>query len=283
MIPRLNDVVRYYDQLLNFAYQVINSTKGKPEPDTRKLAIEYLAIKIFLHAATVSYLRKGTNVRLSAYTQGAHVVDFPSAVVITRAILETFLNLFEVFFEPVDDDELEYRRAVYELNGFKALELAVQRNPNPPSATGDDVMKTAVSIQGLQKIRERIEQTKVYQNLDPNQQKSTLEGNLFPKRKIGDIAAAAGFGKTFIDHMYMYMSSYTHGDSLSAAQTASTQTDQEKDIYFQTYILLIMMVVALLISNYSQKFPEAKAICDASPSEMALVNLLLDEIEKTNW
>ena len=281
MIPSLQPLVTHYERLLNFAHEVINSIKGKPEPDARKLAIEYLAGKIFLHAATVNYLRRGTNVALSAYSQDAHVIDFPSAVVITRAILETFLNLFEVFFEPVDDDEFEYRRAVYELNGFKALELAVQRNPNPPSVTGDDVMKTAMSIQVLQKIRERIKQTKFYQTLNPNQQKSTLEGNLFPKRKIGDVAAAAGFGKTFIDHMYMYMSSYTHGDSLSAAQTASAQTHQETDIYFQTYISLIMMVIALLISNYSQKFSEAKAICDASPNDMALVKLLLDEIKKT--
>jgi len=281
MTPVLNNVVPHYEQLLDFAYQVINSMKGKPEPDARRLTIEHLALKIFLHAATVSYLWRGTKVTLSAYPQGAHVIDFPSAVVITRAILETFLHLFEVFFEHVDDDEFEYRCAVYELNGLKALELAVQRNPNPPSATGNDVMKTAMSIQGLQKIRERIKQTKFYQTLDPNQQKSTLDGNLFPKRKLGDVAAVAGFGKTFIDHTYMYMSSYTHGDSLSAAQTASAQTDQETDIYFQIYISLIMMVVALLISNYSQKFSEAKAICDASPNDMVLVKLLLDEIDKT--
>jgi hypothetical protein len=274
-------LVIHYERLLNFAYEVIDSIKGKPVLDAKRLAMQHVAMKIFLHAATVSHLREGSNVTLRAFPEGAHVVDFPSAIVLTRAILETYLNLFEIFFEPQNDDEFEYRRAVYEIKGFKALELAVQRNPNPASATGEDVLKTQMSMKALQEVRDHIRQTKTYQGLAPKQQEATLEGKLYPDRRLGERAIAAGFGKKFIEHTYMYMSSFTHGDALSVSQINSARTDDEKDLYFQVYMPLIMMVLSSIILNYTHRFPEAHAVYIASPNDKALVELLDNEKRKT--
>lgn len=68
--------------------------------------------------------------------------------------------------------------------------------------------------------------------------------------------------------------------SLNIPTNAAVE-DSDKDVYFQIYMLLIMMVLALLILNYADKFPEAKAICDAAPDDMVLVDRLAAEIKKT--
>lgn len=281
MLPDLNQQVHYYDQLLDFTYQVINSMKGKKEPDARKLSIEHLATKIFLHAVTVRHLRNGSNVNLAAFPDGAHIVDFGSVIVITRSILETYFNLFETFFEPMSDDVFAYRYAVFSLNGYKSFELSIQRNPNPTGKTAEDIQKTQEIINDLENIRNQIKQTQIYQTFNSDQKKSTLQGSLFPKRKFAELAAAIGFGKNFIEDMYMYMSAFTHGDSLSVLQIINAETDDQRDTYFQIYMSYTMMILSLLIRNYANSFPEAKAICDAKPEAMSIVNHLIYEVGKT--
>ena len=272
-----NNMVAIYPKILNFTYEVVNSLKGKKEKDHRKLMCEHLAFKIFLHAATIQHLRIGSNITLDAYPDGAHVIDFASIFVLTRAIFETYLNLFEVFFEVDNDDEFEYRYAVYQVRGLKIANLAIENNPAAEGHDLDFISKVQQRFDEIENFRERIKNTIYYQKLDHNQQKLSLKGVLFPKRNKEEIAKMAGFGKKTFQQTYTYLSAYTHGDSLSIAQIKDAVTDEQKGSYIRLSLSLVMMVLSHLILNYAKKFPEAKAICDGQPANTHLVRILAEQ------
>jgi len=144
-----------YEPLLDFVDRVAGSIDWKSEPDSRRHAVEYLTHKILLHARTISSLRRGGPVSHSSTDSGAIVIDFSSAVVVTRAALETYLNLFEVFFEPKDDDLFEYRRAVYDLAGFQILETSTRRRNSDSATRAISSSEDAQIVARFDSIRER--------------------------------------------------------------------------------------------------------------------------------
>lgn len=248
----------YYPQLLDFYFKVVNSLKGKPLSDNRKKGCENLATKIFFHAASLYQLSKGTNVILSEYPAGAHVIDFPSMLVITRSIIETYLSLFEVFFEPKSDDEFQYRNAVYEINGLRISEIF-----RPPGSDVELNRRRLERVRYLKELRRKIKATSIYKGLDKNQKKATLNGKMYPERNFVARGQAAGFGK-FIEQQYAFLSSYVHGTALSALQIVSATTNTEKSHFVTTCFILSMPVLSLVIINYARTFQEALNICKAN-------------------
>lgn len=272
-----NNIASQYSEILNFTYEVINSLKGKQETDDRQFIGEQLAAKIFLHAATIQYLRNGSNITLKAYPDGSHVVDFASILVITRAILETYLNLFEIFFEPQNDDEFEYRYAVYQLRGLKVPEITTQNNSNANSQSVDFTLKIQQRNNHSETLRDRIQRTSHFKALDTNQQNQSLNGSIFPKRNREEIAKQAGFGKKTFQKIYVYLSGYTHGDSLSILQIKDALSDEQKGHFIELSIELIMVVLSHLIRNYAERFPEARAVFDAQPTNKNLIVRLAEQ------
>lgn len=270
-----------YEPLLDFVDRVAGSIDWKSEPDSRRHAVEYLTHKILLHARTISSLRRGGPVSHSSTDSGAIVIDFSSAVVVTRAALETYLNLFEVFFEPKDDDLFEYRRAVYDLAGFQILETSTRRRNSDSATRAISSSEDAQIVARFDSIRERIRKTRTWRSLDKNQRKASLAGSICPNRTIRTIARAAGFGVGFFDRLYTGMSSHTHGDARSAAETSSAMSGGKQDGYFQMYMPLTMMVLSLLTENLAARYPAARAVCDSSKDDMMFVGWLVEQVIKT--
>lgn len=276
-----NQIVDQYPRFLDFYYRVVNSMQGTQATDLRLLEIEGVAQKIFLQAASVAYLRSGSNIFLSNYTNGAHVIDFPSTLVIARSILETFINLSEIFFESKNDDEFEYRYCVYRLNGFIVIEDAIKANPNPQYLDAAEFESRRRSLIELEQLRERIKRTKYYQKLDHNQKESSLKGYLCPHRDWSVRATTAGFGP-FIERLYRYLSAYAHSDALSVAQVVGAPQNGTADTYVQISITIIMMVLAHVISHYEQRFSGPKVVCQEHPQDRELAKYLVREAMRSN-
>src|SRR5271157_361509 len=109
-------------EILDLAYEVAQSLEGKKTTDARLPDCQQLALKLFLHAATAYYLRQGTNVPAPIATNGFNFKDQASVAVIARAAFETYLTLFEVFLEPISDDEFEFNYVLCKLSGLVILE-----------------------------------------------------------------------------------------------------------------------------------------------------------------
>lgn len=259
----MEKLVNDFPKLLDFTHSVINSLGGKKEPDYRMLDCESFALKIFLQASTVWYLRLGTQVSLTGYGNDAYMVDFPSAFVIARSIFETYVNMFEIYFESISPDEFEYRHAAYQLRGFKIREDFDQLPKNP---SGEEIVEIERRFKDIQSMRNRIEQTATYKSLHKDQQKSAREGGtVFPKRTAPEKARAAGFGEKVSEQVFTYFSAYVHGDALASAQISEANLkEHRRDEYAKSALTLVMMVLGHLIVNYAKKFPEAKAVCESN-------------------
>lgn len=243
-----------YLQLLDLTYEVAQALKGKPSPDSRLPDCQQLATKLYFHAATVYWLREaGTKVPAPYSLNGSSFYDFPSVAVLTRAIFETYLTMFEVFFEPTTDDEFEFNHALWQLSGFVIRENFVPTDPTLQH-------RIANAQKEVQEMRNRLQRTQKYKSLKPGEQRKVLKGEAI--RGWKNIAQAAGFGEKTIQRMYAYYSGYVHADGLSGAQIVAAQTAQEQIGHIDIHMRTIMLVLSKMIIDYAKKFPEARAICD---------------------
>ena len=245
-----------YIQLLDLTYQVVQSLQGKPSPDSRWPDCQQLATKLFFHAATVYSLRQGTKAPLLSLPSGTNFYDFASVTVITRAALETYLTLFEVFFKPASDDEFEFSHALWQLSGF-----IIRENYVPLDAT----LRTqfAAVQKEIQDLKVRIQKTVVFASMTAGEKKEALKGKR--KRDWAGVAKAAGLGEQAIRQMYAYYSGYVHADGLSGSQIVTARNAKEQIEDIEIHMRTIMIVLSKLITEYARKFTEAKAVCDKNP------------------
>ena len=245
-----------YLSILDLTFEVAKAIKDVLAPDPRLPDCQQLTTKLFLHAASLYWLSNGTKTPAPKSKGGISFFDFASTAVIVRAALETYLTLFEVFFEPTSDDEFEFRHALWQLSGFIVLEDFV---PSDPSLNQDYLQ----AQQDIAILRQRITQTKHFIQLNSKQKKEILQGKRV--RKWHDIAHSAGFGIQFIRRIYALYSSYVHADGLSASQIFAAETADKQREYIQNDMLTLLLLMSKLIVEYTRRFPESKAVCERFP------------------
>jgi hypothetical protein len=198
-------------------------------------------------------LSEGTKAPVPYSEKGAFFYDFASIAVLTRAVLETYLTMFEVFFEPKSDDDFEFNHALWQLSGFIIRENHV---PSDPAF----IALAIFAQKDIQALRDRIAKTNKFKKLSSGEQKDVLKGKR--KRNWKMIAKAAGFKEETIRHLYAYYSGYTHADGLSGVQIVAAQTKDEQVQYIQMYMCTVMIVLSKMIIEYAKAFPESKKACD---------------------
>lgn len=253
-------IAELYLQLLDLAYKVAQSLEGK-KPDNPWLPdCQKLALKLFYHAATIYWLSRGTRCPVPESVGGASFLDHASVTVIARSAVETYLAMFNVFFEPMTDDEFEFRHAFWLLSGFQIREGFIP--PDPDLQGRVDQMK-----EELKTIRARIQNTKAFGMFTPSQQRRLLSLRWMP-RKLSDIARAAGFGPGFFRLLYAYQSGYAHSDGLSGAQMMSSATRESQLRSIDSQMRIVVILLSKMILDYARKFPEAEAVCAADPDTL---------------
>ncbi|MBL8097839.1 MAG: hypothetical protein JNK81_01580 [Anaerolineales bacterium] len=267
-----------YLKLFDLTYHVTQSLEGTKYPDKRFYDCNKLAFKLFSHAATIYWLRQGTSAPFPN-PSGTSFFDSASVAVITRSILETYLTMFELFFETISDDEREFRHACWLLNG-----LVIRENFTPINPEHNNKIKNS-QIQ-IKKLRERIQDTKVYRYLSDKNKKRVLQGKSVP-RELETRLKKAGFAPLTTQKMYQYLSSYIHSDGLSAIQLMDLKTRESQEKNIDGFMNISMIVMSKMILAYSNLFDTAKIACMDRPEAFQLANMYsnvasqLDEIKQS--
>ena len=238
-----------YIEVLDLIYEVAQSLKGKSSEDPRLPDCQQLAVKLFFHCASGYWLSLGTKAPVAASAGGANFFDFASIAVITRAALETYLTLFEVFIEPENDDEFEFRHALWQLSGFIVREGLAPTDPSLEEAAieaGHDI----------EYLRDRIRSTQAYKSLTRRQQSNVLNGRR--TRNWKEVALSAGFGLQFIRRIYSFYSGYVHADGLSGTQIMGATTAEEQKFHIKMHMFTLLLVMSKMILDYASKFDEAE-------------------------
>ena len=253
-----------YLSLLDLTYHVAQSLEGKTYPDSRFYDCNSLALKLFFHGATLYWLRQGTKAPVPE-PNGAYFFDAASAAMISRSIFETYLTMFEVFFDQISNDEREFRHACWLLEGFIIRENVTHLDPDLNEKFVDSQIK-------IETIRARIKKTIKFQSLTEKQKQAILKGNRLLK-KFEDRAKAAGFAPKIVQRMNRYLSSYVHSDGLSAIQLMASKTKEEQQDHFDSLMYLPMMAMSKMILAYKKLFPSAEDSCIAHPQALHLAEV----------
>ncbi len=263
----LEELNQYLSNLIDFTYKVVQSLKGMEYTESEHIDVcELLTMKLYCHATTINYLRNGTQLNLSDFDEQVTIFDFSSIMVLARAVIETYLTLYEVFFEPQTEDELNYRANVFKLSALITWE---NFRPNDPKVEHEDLVKK--NIAEIISLRNRIKNTQAFQSLDHNQQPQALKGRIMPRRDFTVRAKAAGLGEKTAERMYAYLSSYLHSDSVSAVHLREATTNTKEAWYIGLGVNIVMIVLAKTILLYRARFKQAKAVCKANPIPYAMV------------
>ncbi|MCK4788511.1 MAG: hypothetical protein KAV87_32520 [Desulfobacteraceae bacterium] len=245
-----------YLRVLDLSYEVAQSLKGRPSEDPRLPDCQQLALKLFMHCASCYWLSLGTKAPVAKSVGGANFFDFASIAVITRASLETYLTLFEVFIAPTNDDEFEFRHALWQLSGFIVREGLAPTDPSLEEAAieaGEDI----------EHLRDRIRSTHAYKALTKKQKRNVLNGRR--TRNWKEVALSAGFGPQFIKRVYSYYCSYVHADGLSGVQIMGAKTAEEQKFHIKMHMFTLLLVMSKMILNYADKFEEAEKVLHNHP------------------
>jgi len=245
-----------YLQLLDLTFQVANSLNGKPAPNYRIPDCNKLAQKLYSHAATIYWLSQGTYAPIPK-PEGTHFIDFASVAVITRATLETYLTMYELFFELISEDEQEFRHAYWLLSGFIVREKYLSNRPQAKSLFGD-------SLQEIEGLRLRIQKTSHYVSLTQKQKNKCLAADL-PKLSFEKRLESADLAPKFTRTIHQYLSGYVHSDGLIAIQISQAKSEAKQDEFIQGFMYIIMIVISKMILSYRKIFPSAEAYCLAKP------------------
>ncbi len=249
-----------YLMLLDLLYQVAQALEGKTASDSRLPDCQQLATKLFFHCSSIYCLRQGTKAPVPK-PKGAFFFDFVSIVILARAVIETYLTMFEVFFEPTTEDDKEFRHALWLLSGF------ILREKYAPS-TSEFQKEFDESRVQIREMRERIKTTQVFKSLTQKQQKDILKGKR--RRTWDQVVKNAGFGERTIRQIYAFQSSYVHADGLSGTQITTAKTKDEQIQFIETQMTLIMMFMSKMILNYTRTFPESDEIAKSYPISLSL-------------
>lgn len=249
----MQSVQEEYLELLNLVFEVAQSLKGKIASDPYLPHCQQLAIKLFYHAATIYQLRQGTRIPVPYSTQGSSFFDFPSVTVLARTVIETYLTMFEVFFQPATDDDFEFNHALWQLSGFIIREKY-------PISDLEYQEQMVDSKEEIEEIKERIKNTQKFETLKSGEQRSVLKGKR--RRDWSYVAREAGFGEQFIRQVYGYQSGYVHADGLSGAQIESLPTREEQIEFIEIQMRIVQVVLAKMVVQYAEKFPEAQSVCE---------------------
>lgn len=260
-----------YLKLLDLTFRVANSLNGKPAPNHRIPDCNKLAQKLYYHAATVYWLNQGTNAPVPT-PEGTHIFDFASVAVVTRAVLETYLTMYELFFLPITDDEQEFRHAYWLLSGYLIREKYINDHPNAKASLGN-------WLREIDELRFRIQKTLYFAALSKGTQKRCLDGDM-PNKSFEKRLEAAGFAPKFTLRAQRYLSGYVHSDGLVADQIKKAKSEDEQKKYIRSYMHLIMMVMSKMIFLYKSKFPSAEAWCMAKPEILWLAEIWSDTTRK---
>jgi len=254
-----------YVKLLDLLVRVIEANKGSfTGDDDRFWYAEGLATKLFLHAASVLYLSRGTK-----------IADFPSAPlkfpdpasidVLARAALETFLTFHYIFVEPETDEEKDYRYWAWKAAGL------TERQNHPVSIEAHK-QKLAGEKKEIDDLHSKLRSNIIFQQLTGKQQEQVLKKGKWKLLSWREIAEEASLARILSSDMYRHLSGYAHSSWLSVLQIKQSLEDKEESLLIEPSMKTIAIATANFIREYCNLFPKTKDVLAADAEGTNIVD-----------
>ncbi len=244
------------DRFISLLTEVIESLGGVVPSEKRQAESQALLEKMLQHALTMRLLYNRPHT-LPLKVQGLTVYDFPSAMVLSRALLDTYLTLHEVFLAPKSPDEFDFSYYLWRIRGLLALQEF-------ESLSDETEMKYQAFMKQLEFFRAGLEGTERFKTLTLGQQnaaRSIGKDQSVPPRDY----KAAGVGPKTFKRFFDFSSGYVHTDGQAANQIRTAKSHEDQRAMFGMPLQIAAMCLARTIAELSNLYLECRAACDASP------------------
>jgi hypothetical protein len=214
-----------------------------------------LMTKFFLHTTSLERVLGGTEISFTALQKNKpsrKILDTPTANVIHRAQLETFLMHHFIYMNPSTDDEKYFRYLIW------MYSFLIQRQKLPASEGFALRQKEADKVE-MDELKKLIIENTYFKYIPEGHQKRILEKG---EEKAGktwvDLMNEIGFTENhmFSRSLYHFLSSYAHSGGLSLVQLKDARlgySTSNKDASFIMYCSSVL--IAFMITSIKKVYP----------------------------
>jgi hypothetical protein len=229
-----------------------------------KQHMEILLLKYSFHSSTLISLLKGTTVT-SYENDEIKFTDICSIRIILRSIIENYLIIKHLFFDPKSSDEGEFRFYLYEWSGLisrQKLGLGI-----PSEEFKNKVENDKTEIERLEKL---INENNYFQTLDPKIQKEIIRKKHAKEFSWEKLLENSDITSDFFKPMWKLFSNTAHSELLGAIQFKGFIKSQSDDLENEISLNLFSatLINASLITNLKEKYPNTEKIFNSLTNDL---------------
>ncbi len=224
---------------------------------------QVLSLKHLRHLISVKSLSEGCTLERNGEVLTAYI-DFSSAQILARAVVENYLTLHHVFAHS-DPTERLIRQDMWMLAGL------IDRQKI--AATTEDGKKSSEqNRQQLAALRSEIQERDYYENLNPKLQKRYLEGKWRGFLHWHQLGEKAGFDPLWIKNTYTYLCEHSHSSYISALQVCQAEDLDIQNELASAALLVCVLITAHFVRTYVGIFPQSLPVLLADEKGMEVVD-----------
>lgn len=249
--------ITFYESILQVALEIMEKLYSTITVPYRRDVLQ-LAIRLIGQTQTLYHLGSPSASLVPRLGGRKSVVDISSISSIFRTIIETFLTMHEVFFEPQNENDFVFfhsRWMLIGLHNIKKHTHATIYNAYAP----EDVEPMRIDA------TKRMEKTTQYQDMlskKKNDHEKTMAG-LVQRNRDNDewqrIAQSANIDASAFQKMYSAYSGYIHSDGYTSSQL-DHQDEVTFDYMVEMMLFLATRIVSKMIFDFARKYEEADHI-----------------------
>lgn len=246
--------------LIELFIKLVESQAGKhiPAGDEWLNDAQALSRKLFQHLTTIQSISGGTTITIDNDDAAFSFIDHSSAIVITRAALETFLVFNHIYGE--ENQELSrFNHKLWKLSGLLSRQtypILVENN------------KKRVELEKIQieDLKADIQTNAIFESYSEKQQKQLLKGNWDFDTSWQALGVKAGFHPVHFRMTYNFLCGYSHASYISALQIGQAQTVEAQRDLTSPMLQIGGILMAYFAFAYPKVFKSASEILEANPN-----------------
>jgi hypothetical protein len=253
---RLADI-KFNESILQVALEITEKLHSTLTLPYRRDVLQ-LAIRLIGQAQTLYHLGSPSVSPVPRLGGRKPVVDISSVSSIFRTIIETFLTMHEVFFEPKDDNDFEFYHSRWMLVGLHNIKKHTH-----------EAIYNAYAPEEVEPMRidatNRIKKTTQYQEILSKKKNNHEKTMAYLVRRNRDddewqrIAQSANIDAPAYQKLYTAYSGYIHSDGYT-----SFQLDHQDEFEFD-YMVEVMLhhatrIVSKMIFNFAERYESVDQI-----------------------
>lgn len=249
--------IKLYESILQVALVITEKLNDIIKIPYRRDVLQ-LAIRLIGQSQTLYHLGSPSVSVVPRLGNRELVVDISSISSIFRTIIDTFLTMHEVFFEPKDENDFEFFHARWMLIGLHNIK---KHTP--------DYIYNVFAPQEVEPLRlsatNRIRNTTQYQTMlekKKNNHNKTMDALINRNRDDNEwkrIAQSANIDVSAYQKMYSGYSGYVHSDGYTSYKLSQLDA-ADFDNHVEILLFLVARIVSKMICDFTHRYKEADEI-----------------------